>query len=93
MFYVDRMRDRTIELACLRLGLDERHHKAVDELPEELRARLASTVPASLGDGDLFAALRVVTSAFYDETRAIEPTTTERLEEALVTFIGELESS
>jgi hypothetical protein len=91
IFYIDRVRDRAVELACLRLALDERHHKDADELPGEVRVQLEAAVPTSLDDDGLFGALQAATRVFYAETRDLDANATDRLESSLLAYIDEIE--
>jgi predicted nucleotidyltransferase len=93
LFYVQRLRNGAIELASLRLGLDDRHHKQADELPAELRAALEPTLAASLDPDDLRAALRAATRAYFAEARTVQPGLADRLEAHLLGYLDALESS
>jgi predicted nucleotidyltransferase len=91
LFYIERLRNGTIELASLRLGLDARHHKQADELPNELRAALEPTLPRSLDAADLRAALHAGTAAFFAEARRIQPELADRLGAHMLEYLALVE--
>jgi predicted nucleotidyltransferase len=93
LFYVERLRNGAIELACLRLGLDGHHHKQADELPAGLLDRLEPTLVPSLDPADLRTALRAATRAFFAEAREVQSALADRLEPRLLAFLDLIESA
>ncbi|MCE5236978.1 nucleotidyltransferase domain-containing protein [bacterium] len=68
---LDVIRTRAIELACLRSGLDSRHFRAVNELPEETLAALESTLPAGTSPDGLGRALRAAAELFFSQAEVV----------------------
>lgn len=66
-YLIDGVREHTIALACLRLGLPSAFARGADRLPAELRARLERTLPGSLDDAELLRALRAAADVLADE--------------------------
>ncbi len=52
MWYLDRLRERTVDLAALRVGLDSHHFKQVDELPAAAY-RAGARTPRFFAEGRL----------------------------------------
>ena len=86
-YYVGAMRWRTLALATDRLGLMFSEFKGVDDLPAELRAALADTLPRSLEPDELLRVLRAAMDAFLDELRQTQPQLADRLAAPLAEFV------
>jgi predicted nucleotidyltransferase len=93
LFYLERLRHGTIELASLRLGLDARHHKQADELPDAIRAALEPTLVGSLDSASLRTALEAGTRAFFAQARHLEPELADRLEARLLEYLDLIEAA
>lgn len=87
-YYVGVVRWRTLALATDRLGLMFSEFKGVDDLPAELRAALANTLPRSLEPDELLRALGAAMEAFLDELRQTQPQLADRLAAPLAEFVG-----
>lgn len=87
------VRDHTITLACLRLGLPTSRAKGADELPADLRAQLLPTLVASLAAAELLRSLSASVDAFAGEVGRRDPALAERvaaaLDEAIRQMAGE----
>jgi predicted nucleotidyltransferase len=89
LFYIERLRHGTIELASARLALDTRHHKQADELPEATRAALDPTLVRSFDRAELLRAARAATVAFFAEARELQPELADKLERPLLAYIDD----
>lgn len=65
MHYLQELRDRTIELEGLVCGLQIRHFREIDQLPEDRLSALERTLPARLESEELARALREATDCFF----------------------------
>lgn len=92
MWYLDRLRERTVELAALRLGLDGHHFKQVDELPAEVRERLCAARPGSLEPVELRRALQAGVEGFLAETRLVRPGLADHLAAAMLGYLETLDA-
>lgn len=86
-YYIGVVRWRALALATDRLGLMFSEFKGVDDLPAELRAALAETLPRSLEPDELLRALRAAMHAFLDELRQTQPQLADRLAAPLAEFV------
>jgi predicted nucleotidyltransferase len=87
LWYLERVRNRTLKLAQERRGYYAEFFDYVDDLPlEELRA-LEDTLVVSLDPASLLGAIEVATRAFLAELGHGEPALTERLEGPLLEFV------
>jgi hypothetical protein len=84
-----RLRHGTIDLASARLGLDARHHKQADELPEATRAALDPTLVRSFDRAELLRATRTATVAFFAEVCEVQPELADKLERPLLAYIND----
>ena len=66
------IRNRTIELAGLRWGLDTGHFRQVDDMPQTFREEGARTLVAHLDPGEILRALDAATRCFFAQVRALE---------------------
>jgi predicted nucleotidyltransferase len=86
LWYLERVRNRTLKLAQERRGFYAEFFDYVDDLPlEELRA-LEDTLVFSLDPAPLLGAIEVATRAFIAELGHDEPALAERLEGPLLEF-------
>ncbi|MDX6346639.1 MAG: hypothetical protein QOF84_1429 [Streptomyces sp.] len=81
--WISALRDHTLALACLRLGLPAAHAKGADRLPPEVTAPLREVLVRSLDTAELSRALRAATRAFLRELRETDAEAAERLEKPL----------
>ncbi|HET6455461.1 MAG TPA: nucleotidyltransferase domain-containing protein, partial [Armatimonadota bacterium] len=72
LHYLETIRNRTIELAVLRRGLDIGHFREVDRLPEDLLAELQETFPTKVEDSEIIRALDRAIACFFREARAYD---------------------
>jgi predicted nucleotidyltransferase len=86
LWYLERVRNRTLKLAQERRGFYAEFFDYVDDLPlEELKA-LEDTLVFSLDPASLLGAIEVATRAFLAELGHDEPALAERLEGPLLEF-------
>lgn len=86
--WVAAVRDQTLALACLRLGLPTAHARGADRLPPEATAPLESSFVAAVDEAELRKALRAVTRCLLDEIRSHDAALAERLEPPLLEATG-----
>jgi predicted nucleotidyltransferase len=91
-YYIGLLRWRTLTLATDRLGLEFSEYKDVDDLPDEVLAPLAKSLPRSLEAGELARATQAATQAFLAELRRLRPELADRLEPRLLAFLDEARS-
>lgn len=87
LFYLQRIRNRTLALAAERNGLDADEFKRVDELPPGDRDPLLTSLITDLERASLLGAIEVATRAFLQELRRGDPTLADRLAPPLLTFV------
>jgi hypothetical protein len=83
LFYLQRVRNRTLGLASQRHGQDADEFKHVDDLPPSERDPLLAGVVGSLDRHSLIAAIDVTNTAFLAELSRGDPELAARLEEPL----------
>lgn len=83
LYFLQRLRNRTLALASERHGLDASEFKHVDDLPAGEREPLRASLVADLERGALLAAIEVATHAFLGELRRGDPQLAERLAPSL----------
>ena len=83
LFYLQRVRDRTLALASQRHGHDADEFKHVDDLPASERDPLLAGVVGNLDRRSLVSAIDATTKAFLAELRRGDPDLAARLEEPL----------
>jgi hypothetical protein len=66
------LRDRILQLACLRHGLSPHHGRGWDDLPTQLREELYATLTGSLGRAELVAAFAAAVDALLVEMRHVD---------------------
>jgi hypothetical protein len=91
-YYIGLLRWRTLTLATDRLGLQLGEYKDVDDLPDDVLAPLADSLPRSLDAGDLARAAEAATQAFLAELGRVRPELADRLEPRLLAFLDEARS-
>ena len=67
LYYLEIIRTRTIELACLRLGLNAGHYRQADCLSAEFLDALRTTLPTSMDDAELLRAWKASVECFFHE--------------------------
>jgi predicted nucleotidyltransferase len=86
LWYLERVRNRTLKLAQERRGFYAEFFDYVDDLPVEELTPLKDTLVVSLDPEALLGAIEVATQAFLAELRHGEPALAERLEGPLLEF-------
>jgi len=92
LWYMERVRNRTLKLAQERRGFYADFFDYVDDLPVEELAPLDGTLVGSLAPEALLGAIEVATRAFLAELRHDEPALADRLEGPLLEFVRLRES-
>lgn len=87
LFYLQRVRNRTLSLASERHGFEADEFKHVDELPSAERDPLLATLVGDLDRSSLIRAIDLATRAFLDELRRGDPALAARLTPPLSTFV------
>jgi predicted nucleotidyltransferase len=87
LWYMERIRNRTLKLAQERRGFYAEFFDYVDDLPVEELALLEDTLGVSLSPKSLLGAIEVATRAFFAELRHDEPDLANRLEGPLLEFV------
>ncbi len=72
IYYLGVVRQRTIELAGLRLGLETKNYRQVDQLPADILLPLQQSFPADLSNDAIMHALQTAAHCFFDEIVAWE---------------------
>jgi predicted nucleotidyltransferase len=86
LWYMERIRNRTLKLAQERRGFYADFFDYVDDLPVEGLTLLEDALVASLSPESLLGAIEVTTQAFLAELRHGEPGLANRLEDPLLEF-------
>jgi predicted nucleotidyltransferase len=87
LWYMERIRNRTLTLAQERRGFYADFFDYVDDLPGEELTPLEDALVASLSPGSLLGAIEVATRAFLAELRHDDPALANRLEGPLLEFV------
>jgi predicted nucleotidyltransferase len=87
LWYMERIRNRTLKLAQERRGFYSEFFDYVDDLPVEELTLLEDTLGVSLSPDSLLGAIEVATRAFLAELRHDEPALANRLEGPLLEFV------
>ena len=87
LIYLQRVRTRTLGLACERHGWDADEFARVDELPAPERDPLLASLVSALEPVPLLRAIEVATHAFLDELRRGDQPLADRLAPPLLTFV------
>jgi hypothetical protein len=87
LWYLERVRNRTLKLAQERRGFYADFSDYADDLPVEELKPLEDTLVVSLDSESLLGAIEVATRAFLAELRHDEPALADRLEGPLLEFV------
>jgi hypothetical protein len=87
LYYLQRVRNRTLALASERHGSDADEFGHVDELPANERDPLLATLVTDLDRASLLGAIDVATRAFLDELQRGDPSLADRLSQPLTSFV------
>jgi predicted nucleotidyltransferase len=93
LYYVQRVRNRTLSLASERNGFDSAEFTRVDDLPATETSALEATLVPNLDRIVLLDAIEVATRAFLDELRRHDQELTDRLAEPLLLIVASSKSS
>ena len=72
MFYLGMVRQQTIELAGLRLGLETKNYRHVDQFPADFLLSLQRSLPSDFSSIKIMKALKTATQCFFDEAACWE---------------------
>jgi hypothetical protein len=72
-YMVSAVRDHTLALACIRLGLPSAHGRGIDSLPEAVTGPLLASIVAHLHSDELWRALGAVLESFAREVNYADP--------------------
>jgi hypothetical protein len=81
--WISALRDHTLTLACLRLGLPAAYAKGADRLPPEVTAPVRQALVRSLDPAELARALGAATEALLSELQETDADTARRLSQPL----------
>jgi predicted nucleotidyltransferase len=84
LYFLQRLRNRTLVLATQRHGMDADEFKSVDDLPAEERDRLLTSLVGELSQPSLLGAIESTTLAFLDELRHWDRALADRLAHPLL---------
>jgi len=84
---INLVRDQVITLACLRHELPAREGRGVDDLPAELRHRLAETLVRELNRHELCRAFTASVAALLDEAQRVDPEREQRIRETVCQLV------
>lgn len=87
LWYLERVRNRTLTLAQERRGYYAEFFDYVDDLPDEELEQFEDALVTSLDSESLLSAIEVATRAFLAELRRGEPALADRLEGPLIEFV------
>ncbi len=87
LFYLQRIRNRTLALASERHGSEADEFGYVDELPAAERDPLLASLVSDLSRQTLLSAIGVATHAFIEELRRGDPALADRLADPLLMFV------
>jgi len=87
LYFLQRVRNRTLALASERHGNDADEFRHVDDLPPGERDPLLASLPSDLGRSSLTSALDAATRAFLQELGRGDPALADRLREPLTTLL------
>lgn len=87
LYYLQRVRNRTLALASERHGSDSDEFRHVDDLPPDERDPLLASLVTDLDRASLLGAIDVATRAFLDELQRGDPSLAERLSQPLSAFV------
>ena len=72
IYYLEEIRNRTIELEGLICNCQTHHFREVDQLPRDWLIALEQTIPTQLSHDELVHALRVTTDSFFETAAKID---------------------
>jgi len=72
LHYLEVIRNRTIELAGLRRGLETKHFRQVDQMPKQFLAELQQTLVSNMDPVNIMQALKVAMDCFFREARSLD---------------------
>ncbi len=78
-YWISALRDHTLALACLRLGLPAGHAKGAHRLPADVTGPLSDALVRDLDPAELTRALRAAIRCLLAEVRLHDPSAAERL--------------
>lgn len=87
LYFLQRVRNRTLALASERHGADADEFRHVDDLPPNERDPLLATLVTDLDRASLLGAIDVATRAFLDELQRGDASLADRLSGPLSTFV------
>lgn len=87
LYFLQRLRNRTLILATQRHGLDADEFKSVDDLPADERDALLPSLVSDLSQHTLITAIESATRVFLDELRRGDRPLADRLARPLLTFV------
>ncbi|MBA2264228.1 MAG: hypothetical protein H0W10_06180 [Chloroflexi bacterium] len=87
LYFLERVRNRTLALASERHGLEADEFKHVDELPAEERDPMLASLVTDLERAPLMVGIEVAARAFLDELRRGDPALADRLAGPLLLFV------
>jgi hypothetical protein len=88
LFYLQRVRNRTLILASERRGWDADAFARVDDLPDDELEVLHATLVSDIDTATLLRAIEVATSAFLAELKHGDPDLADRIAEPVTTVVG-----
>jgi hypothetical protein len=83
-YWISAVRDETLALACLRLGLPAAYAKGSDTLPTDVTEPVLDALVRSLDEDELSRALRAATRALIGELRLTDAAVAARLSQPLL---------
>jgi hypothetical protein len=72
LHYLETVRTRAIELACIRRGFDPHHFRPVHLLPPEFQVELQETLPRNKEASEILRALTKSSAIFFEECQAFD---------------------
>lgn len=81
LYMINNVRDRALELACIRHGLTPVHGRGIDQLPDKVIARFETSLVGRIDADELRRAYRVVVSELLNEIRLADAGVARRLDE------------
>ena len=87
LYFLQRIRTRTLSLVSERHGLDSDDFVHVDELPVDETRPMESALVASLSPDDLVPAIERASRVFLDELRRHDPALADRLDAPFSTLL------
>lgn len=87
LYFIQRVRNRTLALACERCALDAQDFKHADELPAGERDPLLASLVGDLSTPSLLAAVEAATQTFLGELRRGDPELADKLSKPLLGYV------